>query len=169
MSFSTKLLTLQRNCKHKQCFICHALSYSRLRAKLETKICQVAKGLTKLLSQSFNIVFTVAFITIFTRLLLPLWHRQCFHLQQHLHSQHQVRWVGPRQPPLHRQHVITKVVPRSNCQHVPHRSSGERAQSSLLLVEFQLDPPVCLERISYVIISSMSAWLDISLCLTLVM
>ena len=35
--FSTKLLTLQGNCKHKQCFICHALSYSRLRAKLETK------------------------------------------------------------------------------------------------------------------------------------
>ena len=35
--FFTKLLTLQRNCKYKQCFICHALSYSRLRANLETK------------------------------------------------------------------------------------------------------------------------------------
>ena len=37
MAFFDKLLTLQRNCKYKQCFICHALSYSRLRAKLETK------------------------------------------------------------------------------------------------------------------------------------
>merc|ERR1711860_16447 len=35
--FSSKLLTLQGNGKHKQCFICHALSYSRLRAKSETK------------------------------------------------------------------------------------------------------------------------------------
>ena len=32
--FSTKLLTLQGNGKHKQCFTCHALSYSRLEAKL---------------------------------------------------------------------------------------------------------------------------------------
>ena len=36
-TFSSKLLTLQGNSKHKQCFICHALSYSRLRAKSETK------------------------------------------------------------------------------------------------------------------------------------
>ena len=37
--FSSKLLTLQGNGKHKQCFICHALSYSR------QNICPVAKGL----------------------------------------------------------------------------------------------------------------------------
>ena len=35
--FSSKWLTLQGNGKHKQCFICHVLSYSRLRAESETK------------------------------------------------------------------------------------------------------------------------------------
>ena len=35
MPFSPKLLTLQGNCKNKQCFICHALSLSR--TKLDTK------------------------------------------------------------------------------------------------------------------------------------
>ena len=51
VAFSTKLLTLQRNCKYKQCFICHALSYSRLRAKLETKNIRLrAKSETKNMS-----------------------------------------------------------------------------------------------------------------------
>ena len=40
VAFSTKL-TLQRNCKYKQCFSCHPLSYSSWRQK----ICRVVKGL----------------------------------------------------------------------------------------------------------------------------
>ena len=87
MPFSTKLLTLQGNCKHKQCFICHALSYSRLRAKLETKNmsgrervkayfqgkepCSTQYVQARLSSSSFHITNDVALL--FSLICLTIW------------------------------------------------------------------------------------------------
>ena len=53
MPFSTKLLTLQGNCKHKQCFICHALSYS---SQIETKNMSGCERVNRTITIEDNIV-----------------------------------------------------------------------------------------------------------------